>query len=185
MNRTLTSREAILTASREIAMQSGLPSLNMRDVARRCGVAVGSVYNYFPSKGDLLIAAVGSIWTEILHGHGDCLPQEDFCGAVRALFEKVRAGSRRYPSFFTLHAMSLAGVDREKGRAEMNRYFGHIRAGLLETLENDPRVRPDAFSPEVTREALVDFVFSSLLTLLVREEPDCGLLLELLRRALY
>ncbi|MDD4781161.1 MAG: TetR/AcrR family transcriptional regulator [Tissierellia bacterium] len=37
--------------------------LNMKDVAHKCGISVGSVYNYFQSKGDLIVATIESIWT--------------------------------------------------------------------------------------------------------------------------
>lgn len=56
MNKIVTSKENILKASREIASKDGLQSINMRNVAKHCGVAVGSIYNYFPSKADLIIA---------------------------------------------------------------------------------------------------------------------------------
>ena len=48
MNKTVTSREAILAASQKLVMEKGLQAVNMRTVASVCGVAVGSVYNYFP-----------------------------------------------------------------------------------------------------------------------------------------
>ena len=62
MNKIVTSKEDILKASREIASKDGLQSINMRNVAKHCGVAVGSIYNYFPSKADLIIATVEDIW---------------------------------------------------------------------------------------------------------------------------
>ncbi len=58
MNKTVTSREAILAASQKLVMEKGLQAVNMRTVASVCGVAVGSVYNYFPSKAELLTATV-------------------------------------------------------------------------------------------------------------------------------
>ena len=51
LNKTVTSREAILAASQKLVMEKGLQAVNMRTVASVCGVAVGSVYNYFSLKG--------------------------------------------------------------------------------------------------------------------------------------
>ena len=67
LNKTVTSREAILSQCKAIVRESGMKAVNLRDVAKRCGVAVGSVYNYFPSKEHLITATVESIWTEIMH----------------------------------------------------------------------------------------------------------------------
>ncbi|NLC64792.1 MAG: TetR/AcrR family transcriptional regulator, partial [Erysipelothrix sp.] len=61
------SKEAILSVGKEIVSQSGINALNMRNIAQRCNISVGSVYNYFPSKGDLIIATIESVWQEIIY----------------------------------------------------------------------------------------------------------------------
>lgn len=67
MNTPVISREDILRAARELALAPGAGALSMRAVAQRCGIAVGSVYNYFPTKADLTIAVVSQVWQEIFH----------------------------------------------------------------------------------------------------------------------
>ena len=58
MNNTVTSKDDILAASREIISREGLPAVSIRSVAAACGVSVGSIYNYFDSKAELVGAAV-------------------------------------------------------------------------------------------------------------------------------
>ena len=58
MNTIVTSREELLAASRKIVKEQGIQALNMRAVAAAANVAVGSVYNYFPSKAELVTATV-------------------------------------------------------------------------------------------------------------------------------
>ena len=48
MNKTVTSKEEILEVSRTIAAREGITAVNMRTVAAGCGIALGSLYNYFP-----------------------------------------------------------------------------------------------------------------------------------------
>ena len=48
MNTAVTSKEAILKVCRQITASDGLPGLNMRTVANRCHIALGTLYNYFP-----------------------------------------------------------------------------------------------------------------------------------------
>ena len=62
MNTVVTSKEDILKTSRELIQQQGWSAINVRSVAAACGVSVGSIYNYFDSKTDLMGAAVESIW---------------------------------------------------------------------------------------------------------------------------
>ena len=67
MNTVVTSREEILKTSRELIRQQGWSAVSIRSVAAACGVSVGSIYNYFDSKAELVGAAVESVWREIFH----------------------------------------------------------------------------------------------------------------------
>ena len=185
MNRTITSKDAILAASKELVIESGMLSLNIRDVARRCGVAVGSVYNYFPSKEDLVVAAVESIWTEIMHQAAGVEKQASFAETVQDLFERVRQGSSKYPFFLNVHAMSFGDMEKNKGREVMSRYFQHIERGLLESLDRDPKVRPGVFTEAFTRSAYVSFVFANILNLILNQKTNCDFLLAIIQRTIY
>lgn len=63
---------------RRIAAQEGLSALSMRTVARACGVALGTLYNYYADKDALLIATVESIWQEIFHTDAGSLTARPF-----------------------------------------------------------------------------------------------------------
>ena len=66
MNTVVTSRQALLAASRTVARRQGLGGLSIRAVAAEARVSVGSVYNYFSGKTELLAATVEEIWMQIL-----------------------------------------------------------------------------------------------------------------------
>lgn len=185
MNKTITSQEAILCAGKEIVLEKGLQGLNIRDVARRCGVSVGSIYNYFPTKSDLIVATIESVWKEIMHGYKVCENQHHFVDIIQSLFFNIQKSSEKYPSFFSAHSMSVATIDQEKGRESMNKYFLHMKKGLLATLNADSRVKDDAFPPTFTKEDFIDFIFSNLLTLLMKQASSCDFLLEVIRRIIY
>ena len=57
MNKIVTSKDEILHRSRELIRERGLSAISIRSVAAACGVSVGSVYNYFDSKAELVSAA--------------------------------------------------------------------------------------------------------------------------------
>lgn len=61
-NRPVISKEQILDAAYEIATTKGLGALSIRAVAAACGVAVGTVYNSYPTKSDLVNDVVGRFW---------------------------------------------------------------------------------------------------------------------------
>ncbi|MDX1885816.1 TetR family transcriptional regulator [Mycolicibacterium sp. 120270] len=51
-------RDAILDATLAAAATGGYEAVQMREVAKQVGVAVGTLYRYFPSKTHLLVSAL-------------------------------------------------------------------------------------------------------------------------------
>ncbi len=185
INTSITSREAILAACTDLVAEKGLDAVNMRSVAARCGVAVGSVYNYFPSKADLLAAAIQAVWQEIFDTTREDAPPDGFAARVAWLFARVRAGAGRYPNFFSSHSITLAREGRGKAKEKMQSYFAYMRRELLAAVQADKRVRETAFSPAFTQEAFVDFVFQSLLSMLMSGAQTPDVLIEMIKRAIY
>ena len=58
MNTIVTSKEEILKTSRALIQEQGWSAVSIRSVAAACGVSVGSIYNYFDSKAELVSATV-------------------------------------------------------------------------------------------------------------------------------
>lgn len=184
MNKAVTSREAILCAGRELVVEVGLQGLNIRDVAKRCGVSVGSIYNYFPAKSDLTLATIESVWREIMQDL--TFPADgDFIGSVRALFLSIQKGSERFPGFLSSHSVSILAQDKSRGRESMTTYFSRIRQTFLAIMDSDRGVREDAFSERLTRADFWDFVMRNIVTLLIQKADSCDILLEIIRRSIY
>src|SRR3954453_13346902 len=51
-------RKRIVQAAAALASRGGIEAMQMRTVAERAGVALGTLYRYFPSKMDLVVAVV-------------------------------------------------------------------------------------------------------------------------------
>lgn len=185
MNKTLVSKEAIITASKEIASRSGLSALNMREVAAKCGVAVGSVYNYFPSKGELVALTVESIWREIVMGANINFGDSDFLSSVKYLFELAKKGTENYPNFFSAHITGFGSENKSRGREIMKSFFEELKRNLTAVLENDVRVSNSAFNSTFSRAVFVDFVLSNVLMLLQNSTANCNILLEVIHRTIY
>jgi len=60
--RRLAAREqTILEAATAMAAEGGMAAVQIADVARRAGIAAGTVYRYFPSKTDLVAELVAAV----------------------------------------------------------------------------------------------------------------------------
>ncbi len=58
-------RERILDAAVDLAAEGGYDAVQMREVAERAEVALGTLYRYFPSKTHLLVSAMGRTFAQL------------------------------------------------------------------------------------------------------------------------
>jgi len=77
----------ILSAARRLFERKGYAGTAMENVAERAGLAVGTLYNYFPSKDDLLLTILRRESEEVARAGERVLadPPEDPVAAVAAL----------------------------------------------------------------------------------------------------
>lgn len=184
LNIVVTSREAILKECRKMVMEKGITAINMRSVAAACGVAVGSIYNYFPSKADLITASVEEVWKDIFH-MSDKFEFEHITDCLEWIFYRIKEGCIKYPGFFTLHSMSFTAEDKEKGRKMMEKYFGHVKQNMKLILEKDHHIREDAFNEILTKDVFVDLMFSIITSMLLQNKDEIKPLLEMVSRSIY
>lgn len=87
----------ILAAARQILLAEGYEALTMRRVARQCGIAVGTLYNYSSSKEML----AGSVMLEDWRGalaqmDAACASAPALVQGLRAVYDGVAAFAARY-----------------------------------------------------------------------------------------
>lgn len=185
MNHSVTSREEILKASRELMARKGWTAVNIRGVAGACGVSVGSIYNYFESKEDLVGAVVESIWQDIFRRPEDPGVFRDTQACVAWLYQCMARGSRDYPDFFALHAVSFLPQEKSQGKRRMQKAWNHILDQLCAVLRSDPSIRSGAFDNRLSLEQFADVIFSLMLSALVRRDYDPTGVQEIIRRTIY
>ena len=185
MNTVVTSKEEILETSRELIRTQGWSAVSIRSVAAACGVSVGSIYNYFDSKADLVGATVESVWCEIFHRPEDADVFQDTQACIVWIYERMECGCRQYPGFFNLHSLGYMREEKADGKRRMQQTGQHILNGLCAVLKRDEKVRPDAFNVQFTAEKFADVLFSLMLSALLRQDYDPAAVLEIVRRTLY
>lgn len=184
LNNTVSSRAEIIASCKEIVADKGIEAVSIREVAKRSHISVGAVYNYFPTKGQLLAATIGSIWSEIFHLSEESYAFDDFVECLEALFQSVVIGKKHYPHFFTSHALVLAFDDKIMGQKMMDNYWQHIKESLRLTLAKDQRVRQNVFKEDLTLEKYVDYIFELFLYGITHEENSIGII-QLVKNSLY
>jgi AcrR family transcriptional regulator len=57
-------KQLILNKSKEILYTEGYKKLSMRNIAKACNIAIGTIYNYYSTKKDLVIEMMTEYWEE-------------------------------------------------------------------------------------------------------------------------
>ena len=184
MNPPNTSKEEIMLACRKIVAEQGLPALNMRTLAKECGIALGTLYNYYSDKDELVIAATESVWQDIL---GDNKPENGirFTQCVSQTYARILSGLKDYPDFFAAHTISVAGSAKGKARGTMERCFGKIRGELHAALLADSNIDRSVFSDTFREENLIEHILDTITISIIKGKPDCATLAEILDHLLY
>lgn len=185
MKPTATSKEEILSVCRDLLHQQGGTVLNVREVSAACGISVGTVYNYFGSKADLVSAAVESVWYDIFRCSDGGASFQTTRDCVEWLFTRLSYGNTQYPGFFTLHSLSFVQADKSQGKQRMEQAWQHIQQMLCAVLRRDPQIRPHAFDETFTPEQFADVLFSLMLAAQLRGTFDPTPVLRLVERTLY
>jgi AcrR family transcriptional regulator len=118
-------RKSIVKAAASLASRGGVEAMQMRTVAERAGVALGTLYRYFPSKMDLVVAVV-SEEMDLLEGSIERRPPQAGSKAGRAVEVLMRAtrGLMREPELAEALIRSLLLSDVKTD-------FGDRMSGLL------------------------------------------------------
>ncbi|GII61898.1 HTH-type transcriptional repressor KstR [Sphaerisporangium krabiense] len=118
-------RKRIVQAAAALASRGGVEAMQMRTVAERAGVALGTLYRYFPSKMDLVVAVVSEEF-DLLETSIERRPPSAATPAGRAVDVLMRAtrGLMREPELADALIRSLI-------MAEVEAPFGDRMAGLL------------------------------------------------------
>lgn len=177
------SRESILAVSRDLLCQQGWQGLQIRAVAAECQVAVGSIYNYFSSKTELVAATIESVWQEIFYDE-----QCKKCSTIEYvawLFSCLEKGARRYPGFFSLHAMGFLETEKQEGQKRMYATWQKIKESLCYVMRQDPQVSEHTFDVVFTAEHFAEILFAQILAALIQQTYDVAAVQEMIRRCLY
>ena len=147
-------------------------------------MSVGTIYNYFPTKDDLLVEVIGTFWQRAFH-EDLCLivEGERFDAFVSRVYAAMSSALAAFRSDWLPQISALSIQGRDEGKMREYATFDHIRAGMRGVLEADAQADPARAGVE--RDELVAFALESMIAGLCAGEPDCRVLSALLRAALY
>ena len=134
-------RKRVLAAAMDLAREGGYDAVQMRDVAARADVALGTVYRYFSSK-DQLLAAVWADWREALEArvhHGQPLRGDTRAELVFDFLRRATRPLERNPKLAGALVTSYASPDANSvaQQREVASWMTRIVVEALDGLDPD------------------------------------------------
>jgi AcrR family transcriptional regulator len=135
-------RRRVVQAAVELASEGGYELVQMRNVAARANVALGTIYRYFESKDQLLGAALVE-WAEALEkrlGHRPAVgatPADRVVDVLRRASRSVERNQRLSSALITAIASPDSGIGRYQ--AEVNQVLVRLLEDALEGVAADRR----------------------------------------------
>jgi len=115
-------------AKRQIE-HSGYEAVTIRSIATGCGVGVGTVYNYFPSKETLIAASLLEDWQDCLTAIRTCANCSDVPRPVlQCIYDQLAGFTGRHQAIFRAKA-AISGF-----AGSFSQYHGLLRSQLAEPL---------------------------------------------------
>jgi AcrR family transcriptional regulator len=113
----------ILAAARSLLEQRGPEAMTMEEIAAAAGVAKGTLYLYFQSKDDLILALITRVGENIIRDveaslEGPGTPPEKLIRMVSVLLEYLN----RERLLFPMYARELSRGERESSEGFRRRY---------------------------------------------------------------
>ena len=180
------TREQIFAAAKNIANTQGLKKVTIRNVAGECGVAIGSVYNYYETKGELVFEVAKDYWQSIFDREQmSKLPQDDFCDFIESLYGVIASKLSGFMRQWISVMSNFSEEDKSLGRAKEAEIFSGVKKLLQFAMDNDKKVNNEIWQNDFNKEEMLDFIFTNMLNSMRRGAADCEFLTKVLRRALY
>jgi AcrR family transcriptional regulator len=150
-------RERILDAAMELATEGGYDAVQMREVAERADVALGTLYRYFPSKVHLLVSAMGRTFQSLQ----DSVRIDDGGTPEERVYRVIAAVTRylaRHRRLSGAMIRALMSADAEAAREVEE--VGDLLVGFIATATRDPQAELSADDGE--RDQLVAHIIGKV-----------------------
>ena len=139
--------QRLLEEARKQCEELGYSAMTIRSVAKGCGVGVGTVYNYFPSKDALLATYMLSDWNRCMDAiHAVSTYSDTAMPVLRCMYDQLVGFAKLHHNVFSdeAAAASFAG--------SFSSYHMLLRSQLAQPLR---KFCSDDFTPDFIAEALL------------------------------
>lgn len=178
-------KEEILNIAKEIALEEGISAINIRSVALKCNISVGTVYNSFATKNDLLFSVVEDFWEKAFIDINRCLTTDsNFIEKIEELYSSLFLYLNRFQENWLDQLSLLKAKEKSLGKKKEHDFFTKVKNIIVIILSEEKGIQANVWTDTFTKEKLAEFIFNCMLDMLRRREENIQFFIETLKRIL-
>lgn len=176
-------KEVILSKAKEIAVNEGITKINIRTVAKNSGIAIGTVYNYFPSKKELLAAVIQNFWEEAFDDvDWKSFKDNNFYENLEKVYSILYDYLHKFKENWLDQISLLKTQEKLLGRQKEDEYFQKMYGKIRLLIDMDGNLQSYQWSKSISKDNMSEFIFQNMLILLKKEKKDMKLFILLLKK---
>ena len=170
--------QAIVAAARDVFIERGYDGARMAEIARRAGIAEGTVYIYFKTKVDLMRAIVADFWSDLTRGARQATRDHDETfAALKALADfHLSTLIRRFDVVALTQNLRVMRTDAESARQYLVTYVAVFDEIFRRGIDRGDLCTDTPIW--AARDVFYGGLEYSARTLLTRGDPDDGSVVE-------
>lgn len=175
--------EIILSAAKDIATKQGITKINIRSVAKNSRIAIGTVYNYFPSKGDLLVAVIEDFWEDAFKNvDWSSFAHNNFYDNLETLYNILYDYLNKFKENWLEQLAFLKTQEKQLGKQKQNQYFQKICSRIMTLMDMDEKLSQYQWTEIISKERMAEFIFENMLIMLRKGEKDIRFFIVILNK---
>jgi AcrR family transcriptional regulator len=154
----------IMEHAGKILEQQGYEALSMRAIAKSCGIATGTIYNYFPTKRELLMQMMNDYWNTNFMLIDDLSNRgADLFVSLKKIYEVIEEFILRFRDIWA-GMRQESESSQEAERLHHNHDYMKRLAEVVEILLiKEAQLRPEAWHYPLATQELAFFIVQNLM----------------------
>ncbi|MEG1963543.1 MAG: TetR/AcrR family transcriptional regulator [Clostridia bacterium] len=182
MNIIVTSKSDLIKKANLLIDEQGFASLNIRDLANYVGCSVGTIYNYFSSKSDLVFSIVEDFWKNNFHSNIAENLHCDFLTFISNFYSSVFDKFTYFRQNLLPMMSILNDEEKAKGKNIEAEYKRHMLKHFIFVLQNDTLAPASIWTENFTKTNFCNFVLENIIFSIYNNNYDFAILKEIITK---